>query len=751
MPLVEISADNQPVHWAQAKVYGFMLATQEHCDSIDIQLTYLHIDTQETLEIRRGFTRTELEAFFNATVTDYLEWACTLQAWQAHRDTTIKQLAFPFENYRAGQREFAVAVYRAIAGESRLFAQAPTGIGKTVATVFPALKALGQGKIAKIFYLTAKTVGRTVAQDTLVNLAASGLRAKVLTLTAKEKICFLERPDCRPEACEHARGYFDRVRPALSALFEHDRFDRSTIEAVAQAHRVCPFEFALFASLFADVIIADYNYAFDPRVYLRRFFEPPTDAYTFLVDEAHNLPDRAREMFSAELLLSDFADTRKLIKGPFPGAARAIGKITPWFRRAAQHAVPLLPEADVPRNAPAANDRPVVDAESTPDVASTATTEVLADFRPWFGPGRGMTDFTDSPPALLGTAPPEELIAALRRFLKAADKVLADAEPSAPRDALLALFFKVHAFLRVTETCDERFVTYFDWPARDARLELFCVDPSALLGEALTRARSVVFFSATLLPMQYFVHILGGVAGSPAGPSTGDRVLALRSPFAAAQLGLFVLPGVRTTYRTRDSSHETIAEILQITMQARPGNYIAYFPSYKYMRAVRDVFTILYPEWPTREQEPGMSEEDRDRFLDAFAAETDAPLLGFAVMGGIFGEGIDLRGKRLIGAIVVGVGLPQICLERELIRDYFEKQANAGFAFAYRYPGMNRVMQAAGRVIRTERDRGVVLLLDERFTQRDYRSLFPPEWAHARSVAGKAALTNALATFWGHG
>lgn len=694
MSLGEITVENQPLHWGQAKVYAYIFATQHGLECIAVQLTYLNLDTLETLELRQEYEIAELEPFFGDLVSRYLAWARTMNEWRAVRDASIVGLAFPFTDYRAGQRAFAVGVYRAIADGVNLFAQAPTGIGKTVATLFPALKALGGGLVAKIFYLTAKTVGRNVAEDTLKTLAGIGLRCKVLTLTAKEKICFLDTPDCRPEGCEYARGYFDRVKEALEAIFPRDAFDRATVEEIARAHRVCPFEFSLFLSLWSDVIIGDFNYAFDPRVYLRRFFDPPQDEYTFLVDEAHNLPDRAREMFSAELRKSWFSELKKAVKTSYPAVARTLAKITPHFTRASRELSQAVPDGDRP-------------------------TGVVAE-------------------------PPEELVQALRRFLKTAETCLTEPEPSEARTALLETYFRATAFVRVAETFDEHFVCYTETDGRDVRTRQFCLDPSELLADALKRARSTVFFSATLLPMKYFFEILGGRKGGNAP----DRILRLSSPFDAAHLGLMVLPQIRTEFRVRDRSYESLADIIHATVAEHRGNYMVYFPSYRYMSAVREIFTEKFSDIRVLEQSLGMTEEARDAFLREFSADASAALIGFAVMGGIFGEGIDLRGERLIGSIIVGVGLPQICLERNLIRDFFERKEGAGFDFAYRYPGMNRVMQAAGRVIRTERDHGVVLLVDERFLRYGYRSLFPSEWSHVRTVRSEPELKRALSGFW---
>lgn len=727
LPLTEISPETQPLHWGQAKVYAFIHASQNNLDRIGVQLTYLQLDSQEIMETRIEFSLIELEAFFQDLVCRYLEWAVEIQAWHRVRDDSIAELAFPFRQYREGQRKLAVAVYRAIAMGRKLFVQAPTGIGKTIATLFPALKALGKGKAAKIFYLTAKTVGRGVAEQTLAGLGQAGLRCKTLTLTAKEKICFLPKPDCRPEACEFARGFFDRVKSALLNIFAADTFDRAAIENAARESRVCPFEFSLFLSLWADVIICDYNYAFDPRVFLRRFFDPPEDEYVFLVDEAHNMPDRGREMFSADVNKDEFADLRQLVKVGYPGLARVVGKITACFTRLAK--------------------------------TRSAASETAGD--PTVFPAM-LPSATDPEGATLFPEPPDELVQALRKLQKSAEAHLTAMELSPTREALLEVYFRVSAFLRVAEGFDPNFVCYLEKiPSgkrrENVRIRLFCLDPAELLRAALKRARSTVFFSATLIPLAYFSRLLGG--------TPEDWRLSLTSPFSSHQLGLMIVPWIRTAFKVRDQSFEAIAELIQATVSCRSGNYLISFPSFRYLSSVRDIFVARYPDRTIIEQRTGMAEEERDAFLRRFSHDNPETLIGFVVMGGIFGEGIDLRGDRLIGSIIIGVGLPQICLERDLIRGLFQRKSGSGFDVAYRFPGMTRVMQAAGRVIRTEQDRGVVILVDERFQQTSYRGLFPAEWRHAvtlRRAAGESTgersreanssletLRQALVQFWG--
>ncbi len=683
-PLAEEAADERPLHWGQVRVYAALYARQHNLEQAEVRLTTFRVDSGEVQTLARLYRREELDAFLNELVSRYLAWAEKVSGWLRERNAALKTLSFPFGGFREGQRRMSVAVFRTIQGGGQLLVQAPTGIGKTMAALFPAVKALPDADGGRLFYLTARTTGKAVAESALAELRHAGARLKALTLTAKEKICLSPEAACNAEECPHARGYHDRAGKALQALYGQEALTRSAVTEAARAYRVCPFELSLEISQWVDVVVGDYNYAFDPRVFLRRHFAEEGSAHSLLVDEAHNLVDRAREMFSAELRRAPLMALRRALKTELPGLWRHLGKVN----------------------------------------------STLLQWRKRCEAGDG--HHTQS-------QPPAALNAPLKRFLRNAEAWLAQNRPAPFRADLLERYYEAGNFLRVLEAYDTSYATLCQASGKDLQLKLFCLDPSAQMRQALQRCRAAVFFSATLTPLPYFRSILG------CDPDAGT--LALPSPFPPGNLGLFLSPGVSTLFRHRERTARRLAEELLCLVQQRKGNYLLYFPSYAYLDQVSRIFSAQAPQIETLVQVPGMNEPAREEYVARFASDNPATLVGFAVMGGIFGEGIDLVGERLCGAAIVGVGLPGICPERDLIRGHFGEQEERGFAFAYLYPGINRVLQAAGRVIRSERDRGVVLLIDGRFGMPRYRNLLPGNWA-PRCVNNPAALAGALRRFW---
>lgn len=687
-PLESIDEDYSETHWAQAKCYAFIYAVQNELPEISVQLTYFQLDSDELKQFLKVFSQAELTTFFYELIDQYLVWARLTSDWVAKRNAAIRALTFPFASYRRGQRELAVAVYKTIAEQQKLFVQAPTGIGKTMSTLFPAIKSMAEGHTAKIFYLTAKTIVREVAEEAFAKMSDQGLAFKSITLTAKDKICFQAETICDPDHCEYARGHFDRVNGAILDLLEQEhRLTRPLIEDYAHKHQVCPFEFSLDLTLWCDCVICDYNYVFDPRVYLKRFFIDNGGDYTFLIDEAHNLVDRARSMFSAELYKKPFLELRRLFKDSDPGIAKALGKLN-------THMIGL---------------------------------RKLAENSQHYRQPEAPTDFL---PLLL-------------TFINLAEAWLLKNEGHESHEQLLELYFNALTFMRTAEFYDDRFLTYVENGNGDTKIKLFCLDPSHLLGEAIKRGRAAIFFSATLSPLDYFAEILGGDPDS--------YKISLPSPFDAKNRELLIADTISTTFRNREKTTPAIARYIKTVRDQQPGNYLVYFPSYKYLNAVFEIFSTSYPEVVTIRQAPEMNEDDRELFLGQFrpaSGAAPAGILGFAVLGGIFSEGVDLKHEGLIGAIIVGVGLPQICFERDIIRDYFNQKNHAGYEYAYLYPGMNKVLQAAGRVIRTETDRGVIVLIDERFSSPSYRQLFPREWFPHRRIRNTAELEKALQDFW---
>lgn len=675
------------LHWAQAQCYAFMYAVQEGLVTMETQLTYFQLDTAQIKKFSKVFSMAELSAFFISLVERYLTWARQLLEWSVMRDASIRTLQFPFGTYRPGQRELAIAVYKTIKEGQKLFAQAPTGIGKTIGTLFPSFKAMAEGFTVQIFYLTAKTMTRTVAEKAINYLQTDGLKIKRLTITAKRKLCFLPEAACLPEECSFARGYYDRVRAAAADVFEEEAWTRQVIELYAHKHSICPFEFSLEMANWADVVICDYNYVFDPRVYLRRFFLDGGE-YTFLVDEANNLVDRAREMFSADLGKESWLKLKRLTKEDAPKLTKSLTKVN---------------------------------------------SALVKEKKRW-------TEVSQSGESV-EKEPPTKLIQALRHFVKEAEQFLKTNDQLLVwREQLVDQYFQALSFIRTADNFDERYVTYMQQIGDDFRVKLFCLDPSARLREALERGRAAVLFSATLSPMEYFMNVLGGEETS--------YKLKLLSPFPAENLCLLINDRISTKYKQRAATYDQVTEAIATATEHKEGNYLVYFPSYNYLNEVYLRFRAQYQQVRVICQTSGMAEEEREEFLETFATNPTQTLVGFALMGGIFGEGIDLIGDRLSGAIIVGVGLPRIGREREIIRSYYQGISRLGYEFAYMYPGFNKVLQAVGRVIRTKEDRGVVLLIDERFSQTSYKRLFPEEWKKIRYSTNSGYLRKAIVSFW---
>jgi len=684
-PPGSISQEANPLHWAQLRCYGHMLARQYELQEVELRLTYYHLAEGQEVSFSETRPAEELAIYFASIARPYLAWLEKKAAWAAERDASILRLSFPYQAYRPGQRELCAAVYRTARDGKTLYVRAPTGIGKTAAVLFPALKAMAEGCGEKIFYLTAKTTVRTVVEKTFDDLRRTGLRCKTLTLTAKEKLCFCAETNCTPEACEYARGHYDRVGRAIEAIFPQAAYTRELILEYAARYRVCPFEFSLELAGWADCVICDYNYAFDPRVYLRRFFIAGGD-FLLLVDEAHNLVQRAQEMFSAELTKAPILALQKAVRAVAPELGRVLHRLNAQMvalRKQCEASDGYFTQAEIPAG----------------------------------------------------------LTACLQEFAVLAQRWLGREEADPFRTELLDQYFAAQDFLRTAAEFGADYVVYGIKAGSDVRLKLFCLDPARRLRAVVRLGRAAVFFSATLHPLGFYIRMLGGEADS-AG-------FELPSPFPRDNLLLLVDDRTPTRYRQRHLSYDRIALAIAVLARGKPGNYLAFFPSYEYMAAVYEIFCRDNPDCRVVRQVAGMSEEERDDFLRGFAEGAADSLVGFAVMGGIFGEGIDLVGERLSGAVVVGVGLPQVSPEREIIRAYFAAAGEDGFAYAYDYPGMARVLQAVGRVIRTENDRGVVLLLDERFAQARYRRLFPPEWYPVRPAGSQANLGKVIDRFWG--
>ena len=738
VPYEAITEDMNPCHWAQGMVYGAIYCARQSLPELNVQLTYYQIDTDQIIRFVRRFSAPELEQFLYKLLCQYAPWAQRQLDWAARRSQSLAALPFPFAQYRPGQRALAGEVYRACRtgrdadhkGGSRLFCQAPTGIGKTMSAVFPALKAIGAGNGEKLFYLTARNTTQAAAEDAVTRLRAASpeLALRSVTLTAKEKACLCKdeegHPACLPEACPYAKGYYDRVKDALAALLDGDgSFSRQTLTDAAKRFRVCPFELGLDLSEWCDLIIGDYNYLFDPVVHLRRFFDGAGE-WLFLIDEAHNLPDRARAMYSASFHKSSLTEAKRALGRGKSSLKTALTKADKAFL-AARRAVAKL----APRRSgvlPAASE--AAEAEQTSLLDETAVQEEIVLPEPLFAEN-GTVFFQELPDAL--RKPLGAVQAPLQAWL--------EANPDDPAHSqLLELYFAMQDITRAAERYDAHFVTQLTASGSELELAILCLDPSPFVDASLACGRAAALFSATLTPPGYYRNVLG---------CPDARAVALESPFPPENLGLYCLP-VSTRYRDREASVSAISDALAVLARGKVGNYLAFFPSYAYLKQVWADLSTRYPEIETLVQESGLDDAARTAFLAKFTPNPTKTLLGFGVMGGIFGEGVDLTGDRLIGCAIVGVGLPQVNPRQEILKRYYDASSGTGFEYAYRYPGMNKVLQAAGRVIRTQDDRGVVLLLDDRFTRSEYARLFPKHWAHRIVLRGAEALQAELERFW---
>ena len=715
------------VHKAQAMCYAYIYALQNHLDQIGVQMTYCNLDTEDVKLFQEVFAWDALADWFGNLIAEYRKWADWQIMWRRKRQESIQNLEFPYP-YREGQRKLVGDVYRTIRRGKNLFLQAPTGVGKTISTIFPAVKAVGEELADRIFYLTAKTITATVAKETFGLLREQGYQAKIIQLTAKEKLCLcgntaIEQeaadqdnpyPDfpqikleCNPQNCPYAKGHFDRVNDAVFELLQaSDLFTREEILAQARKHRVCPFELSLDVATWCDNILCDYNYVFDPNVYLKRFFQDSSkEKYLFLVDEAHNLVDRSREMYSATLYKEDILAVKKIMKPHNQAIARTLDKCN----------------------------------------------KAMLDFK------RECENYSVCESVGVLTFYLMRLVSQMEEFFEKPREF-------PDKKTVLDFYFELRNFVNIYDLVDENYVIY-DEMQEDGRfmIKLFCVDPSKNLQKCIDKSVSTIFFSATLLPINYYKRLLS--------TKEDNYAIYAQSTFDETQRLLAFGRDVSTKYTRRGpAEYEKIARYIRAAIRSKKGNYMVFFPSYKMMQDVYDVFVRVERECDTRNgvavsdeqniaeesleesltiimQHSNMNEAEREEFLQAFEQEDGGTLVAFCVMGGIFGEGIDLKNDRLIGAVIVGTGLPQISNEREILKQYYDKQGLSGFDYAFRYPGINKVLQAAGRVIRTQEDRGIIVLLDERFLQSDYNALYPREWKN-RIVGNVETVDAEIRKFW---
>lgn len=674
-PLDALLETDNPAYHAQMQIYAYIYCLQNSLQKLCCRLVYCNLETKKT----RGFTKTysfaELEALFNGYILPHTQ-LLDIEAQQLHaRNQSAAMLAFPFPSYRENQRALAGQAYTCLARKGILFAAAPTGTGKTISTLFPAVKAQGEGLLDKIFYLTAKNETALAALSGFRLLQNQGFTGRALALYAKEKCCLSLPMDCDPQVCPYAAGFFNRLHNARLDALSYPLLDLDLLKALGEKHTVCPFELALFAAEQCDAIIADYNYLFDPAIRLKRFFERKTN-HALLVDEAHNLPSRACDIFSATLAAKDISAYQKNCAHLKP-LHRLLGKLKKALRENAE-------ETGTP---PLLEDLPLLCGQTLDKISDLQTAGHRLP--------EGSATFTQ---LLFG------FCKAARYYRPDIARVLAE---------------------------------------KNKRVKILSLYPAEYVREALDLFRAGILFSATLTPHEYYMDMCGA--------ANDGYFFSVPSPFPPENLLVLCEGGLRTDYRSREETAPRLAQILLSAVRLKKGNYIAFFPSYRYLEMVRGLLTALGAEGETdiTVNTPNMQKEERAAFLNSFRSPRSRPLLGLAVMGGHFGEGVDLPGEQLIGAFVIGVGLPQVSPERGLISDFFSDMGGEGFLYAYVYPGISRVLQAAGRVIRTETDRGFVYLIDARYPREPYRPLLPPHWQVQRADNGRGE--KLLADFWQDG
>ena len=691
--------------YSQLRCYAHFLCEDKRLSRIRMRMRVYDPERDTVRDSYSEATREELRAFYHSLLARIEFFARFEMLRKTEYIPSVAGIGFPYENPREGQTELAETVFRTVRKGKRLFAQAPTGIGKTMSVLYPAVKALGNSLCERIFYLTAKASTRREAYAAAAKIFLSGAKLRTVVLYAKEQLCLNEggckngaASRCNPEECPYARGYYDRVDAALTELLEgNNGFPRVLLEKMARKHSICPYELSLDLSRFCEIIICDYNYVFDPSVYLRRYFdasEGERGEYVFLVDEAHNLPDRARDMYSARLSSEPFEAVYARVDPADEKLESALGGFLMTMRRMAR-----LCTENRQKHEDGTESGYYVNREPSEQVAEQA----------------------------------EQCRRALDAFVKS--------DPMHPLSGkLMDLASVLRRFVGIAAYYDTRFLTFAELVHGKFSIQLYCLDPSGVLDTATARAKAAVFFSATLTPLDYFSDVLGG------GKSA--VTLALPSPYAPENLCLTVVPTISTRMEDREKSYKRIATYIAAAVSAKAGNYMVYFPSYEYLDRVYEKFAARYGQVECVVQRPGMSARERDDFLAAFKADEGHLRVGFCVLGGSFSEGVDLPGSRLIGSVIVGVGIPGLSNERNILRDYYENKCERGYDYAYTYPGMNRVLQAAGRVIRREEDKGIVVLIDSRYAEEPYLHLYPAHWQNITAAGDAKSLSYRMKLFW---
>lgn len=700
VPAREFNKKNGEEYTAYIKCCAFLLGKREGLTRVDVRVFFKNAEGDEL--------RSEVCAYEMSTLSLYISGLLSRLAYRAklllEHETVIRpsavEVVFPYGEIRDGQDELIHRGYSIIKQGKRLFAQAPTGIGKTISTMYPAVRAFGKGLCDKIFYFTAKSATTREAYHAAGRLFEAGAHLRTVILTAKEQMCpggHCGSKYCNPRVCASLRGYDDRVEDAIAELIARQNgYYSDVILEVATKYGICPYELSLDLSELCDIIICDYNYLFDPMVYLRRYFERPGafGDYVFLIDEAHNLVERARTMYSVTLAKSELVSFFEQLPETEPEIRNAVA--------------PLFPAFDGLRR--------------------LCRDSVHAD-----GEGREVGYYVSRNRI-------DSFCHAVVKLGDALFKWLRANRDHALYDVVDGFFSSVRKYLCILDYYDDKFMSYVEIVGDEITLALNCMDPSEVLDGCMRRGRASILFSATLTPTSYFSDVLGGGK---------DAVcMELPSPYEPGNLCLAAVDTVSTRYEDRDSNCRKVATLIAAAVSPKAGNYIVYFPSYGYLQKVHEAFTKKYPKVKTIVQSRGMTRAQREEFIASFREDEGKMRIGFCVLGGSFSEGVDLPGSRLIGSIIVGVGLPGFSSERNLMRDYFENRYENGFDYAYTFPGMNSVLQAAGRVIRREEDQGIVVLIDDRYGNPTYQKLFPTHWKHLKYAGNSSSLAEIARKFW---
>ena len=706
VPAEEIPNAQKALQWAQLYLYGYVynqhvyhqqinsdIASALSTDPgspIELELVHINIRAETQSSEKRSLSTEELRDYAHTALQCYVQWIVEIQAWNQRMVSSAEKLPFPFERFRAGQHDMAAAVYRACRDKSGLMCEAPTGIGKTVSSLFPAIKSLGEAQVQQVVYLTAKAAGRLSAEQAMHKLTASGLHATMIQIRAKQPTCFCSSGRCERDVegrCPMTLGFFDRLPDARKELLSKGVIENEALDEVAWAHQLCPFELVLQLLPWVQVVIADYNYVFDPLVRIAHFSVSRKDTL-LLIDEAHNLLDRSRSMYSAELSRSLCMQAANECRQAHPMLARELEALSRQLLKVADKTEFSGKERSgvhVLNDVPAALSR-AVSAALVQLSESMAKPGVLGDFT------------SDVWRALCRYSVIQELYSDQHRCL---------VQPSR------------------------------DGQRRQVLVTLYCLDASSALAASYRLFRATVLFSATLRPAAFYRNTLGF--------GENARSMQLSSPFDAQRCYRAVIDWIDTRYHHRQGSISILVDLIYHSTNHRSGNYLVFFPSYAYLEQVHAMFVDAYPARKTWVQSRGQGRYEQHRLLDEL--DTVGHRIGFAIQGGVFGEGIDYVGERLIGTLVVGTGLPAMGPQSELIAQHYRDSGHDGYDFAYRYPGFTRVLQTAGRVIRHETDAGFVLLVDGRFKQSTYRQLFPDDWRVAYPE-DQTRLIEALENFW---